>query len=51
MSIYDTKDIFVKELHVLLAQRLLSITDYSLDKEVFFLHVDHMHPAISLTGI
>ncbi|KAM0747435.1 hypothetical protein T439DRAFT_359225 [Meredithblackwellia eburnea MCA 4105] len=34
VSIYDTKDVFVKELQVLLAQRLLVIKDYALDKEI-----------------
>ncbi|KWU47479.1 hypothetical protein RHOSPDRAFT_30906 [Rhodotorula sp. JG-1b] len=33
VSIYDTKDVFVKELQVLLAQRLLAIRDYALEKE------------------
>ncbi|KAG6917758.1 hypothetical protein DXG01_001163 [Tephrocybe rancida] len=32
VSIYDSKDLFVKELQVLLAQRLLSITDDTSDK-------------------
>ena len=36
VSIYDSKDVFVKELQVLLAQRLLAIKDYSLEKEVRF---------------
>lgn len=34
VSIYDTKDVFIKELQVLLAQRLLAIKDYELDREV-----------------
>lgn len=34
VSIYDSKDVFVKELAVLLAQRLLSITDYELAREL-----------------
>lgn len=34
VSIYDSKDLFVKELQVLLAQRLLAITDGNYDKEV-----------------
>lgn len=42
VSIYDSKDFFVKELQVLLAQRLLAITDASdvarVDKEVSALH-------------
>ncbi|GAA5986672.1 hypothetical protein JCM10908_003852 [Rhodotorula pacifica] len=33
VSIYDTKDVFIKELQVLLAQRLLAIRDYALEKE------------------
>lgn len=32
VSIYDSKDLFVKELQVLLAQRLLAITDDNFDK-------------------
>lgn len=32
VSIYDSKDLFVKELQVLLAQRLLAIKDDSMDK-------------------
>ncbi|KAK4055575.1 hypothetical protein OIV83_000121 [Microbotryomycetes sp. JL201] len=34
VSIYDTKDVFIKELQVMLAQRLLAIKDYSLEKEM-----------------
>ena len=34
VSIYDSKDLFVKELQVLLAQRLLAITDGNYEKEV-----------------
>ncbi|GAA5882042.1 hypothetical protein JCM16303_005574 [Sporobolomyces ruberrimus] len=34
VSIYDTKEVFVKELQVLLAQRLLVIRDYSFEKEI-----------------
>lgn len=34
VSIYDSKDVFIKELQVLLAQRLLAIKDYALEKEV-----------------
>ncbi|BGP31162.1 hypothetical protein JCM10296v2_002926 [Rhodotorula toruloides] len=34
VSIYDTKDVFVKELQVLLAQRLLAIQDYAFEREV-----------------
>ncbi|GAA5893198.1 anaphase promoting complex subunit 2 [Sporobolomyces salmoneus] len=34
VSIYDTKEVFVKELQVLLAQRLLLIRDYSFEKEI-----------------
>lgn len=32
VSIYDSKDLFVKELQVLLAQRLLAITDDNTEK-------------------
>lgn len=32
VSIYDSKDLFVRELQVLLAQRLLAITDDSTEK-------------------
>lgn len=34
VSIYDTKDVFIKELQVLLAQRLLAIRDYAIEKDV-----------------
>ena len=34
VSIYDSKDLFVKELQVLLAQRLLAVTDGNYEKEV-----------------
>jgi anaphase-promoting complex subunit 2 len=34
VSIYDSKDVFIKELQVSLAQRLLAIKDYALDREV-----------------
>jgi anaphase-promoting complex subunit 2 len=34
VSIYDSKDLFVKELQVLLAQRLLAIRDGKFEKEV-----------------
>ncbi|KIJ64413.1 hypothetical protein HYDPIDRAFT_175406 [Hydnomerulius pinastri MD-312] len=33
VSIYDSKDLFIKELQVLLAQRLLAIKDGNLDRE------------------
>lgn len=38
VSIYDSKDLFVKELQVLLAQRLLAITDGNFEKEVHYFH-------------
>lgn len=34
VSIYDTKDVFIKELQVLLAQRLLALQNYALHREV-----------------
>lgn len=34
VSIYDTKDLFIKELQVLLAQRLLAVKDGNIDREV-----------------
>ena len=37
VSIYDSKDLFVKELQVLLAQRLLAVTDGNYEKEVCLL--------------
>lgn len=37
VSIYDTKDVFIKELQVRIAQQLLAITDYVLDAQVRFL--------------
>lgn len=39
ISIYDSKDLFIKELQVLLAQRLLAVTDGDYDKEVSSLDV------------
>lgn len=39
VSIYDSKDLFVKELQVLLAQRLLVVKDGNFEKEVRFLVV------------
>lgn len=37
VSIYDSKDIFVKELQILLGKRLLEIKDQNYDAEVHFL--------------
>lgn len=34
VSIYDTRDVIVKELQILLAQKLLAVKDYDLEKEV-----------------
>lgn len=34
VSIYDSKDLFVKELQTLLAQRLLAVEDGNFEKEV-----------------
>jgi hypothetical protein len=34
VSIYDSKDLFIKELQVLLAQRLLAVSDGNYDNEV-----------------
>ena len=34
VSIYDTRDVIVKELQILLAQKLLAVRDYDLEKEV-----------------
>lgn len=34
VSIYDTKELFVKELQTLLAQRLLAIKDYAFEREL-----------------
>lgn len=41
VSIYDSKDLFVKELQVLLAQRLLAIQDGNYDREVRILTYEH----------
>lgn len=41
VSIYDTKDLFVKELQVLLAQRLLAVKDGNFDREV-----SHQFPTV-----
>lgn len=38
VSIYDSKDLFIKELQVLLAQRLLALKDGNLDLEVSCTH-------------
>lgn len=34
LNIYDSKEVFVKELQVILAERLLSAKDYDVDREV-----------------
>ncbi|TIB40487.1 hypothetical protein E3P86_00658 [Wallemia ichthyophaga] len=34
VSIYDSKEVFVEELQVMLAQRLMSLKDYNLEKEI-----------------
>lgn len=34
LNIYDSKEVFVKELQVILAERLLSSKDYDVEKEV-----------------
>ncbi|KAL7414537.1 hypothetical protein BDY24DRAFT_360993 [Mrakia frigida] len=34
VSIYDTRDVIVKELQILLAQKLLAVRDYDLEKEI-----------------
>jgi hypothetical protein len=36
LNIYDTKDVFVKELQVILADRLLASKDYGVGREVVF---------------
>lgn len=41
VSIYDTKDVFIKELQVRLAQQLLAIRDYSLQREVSYTSVHY----------
>ena len=48
VSIYDSKDLFVKELQVLLAQRLLAIKDGNFDKEVFVLTPGKRHTDLIL---
>ena len=48
VSIYDPKDIFVKEFQVLLSQRLLAVTDGNHEKEVkptLRLSLDSSHPS------
>ena len=35
LNIYDTKEVFVKELQVILAERLLSSKDYEVEREVY----------------
>lgn len=34
VSIYESRDVIVKELQILLAQKLLAVKDYDLEKEV-----------------
>lgn len=58
VSIYDSKDLFVKELQVLLAQRLLGITDGNFDREVRFyrarlrlLHSTYVHECVQRRNI
>ena len=34
VSIYDSKEVFIEELQVMLAQRLMSLKDYNLEKEI-----------------
>jgi anaphase-promoting complex subunit 2 len=36
VSIYDSRDLFVKDLQVLLAKRLLAVKDGNFDEEVYF---------------
>ena len=36
LNIYDTKEVFVKELQVLLAEKLLSSKEYDVEREVRF---------------
>jgi len=42
VSIYDSKDLFVKELQVLLAQRLLAVQDGNFEKEVWYFCIIRM---------
>lgn len=50
VSIYDTKDVFIKELQVLLAQRLLEIKDYDLERDVgLALHLKVLYGSRSLS--
>lgn len=34
VNIYDTKDVFIKEFQILLADRLLAVSDYDTEREV-----------------
>jgi anaphase-promoting complex subunit 2 len=34
LNIYDTKEVFVKELQVILAEKLLSSREYDVEREV-----------------
>ena len=47
VSIYDSQDLFIKELQVLLAQRLLAIKDGNFDKEVCSFLIKHCPKAPS----
>lgn len=48
VSIYDSKDLFVKELQVLLAQRLLAVKDGNFEKEVC---QNSMYPCVKPTRL
>lgn len=49
VSIYDSKDLFVKELQVLLTQRLLAVKDGNYEREVCasFIWLEHSNDATS----
>ncbi|EIW81206.1 ubiquitin-protein ligase [Coniophora puteana RWD-64-598 SS2] len=54
VSIYDSKDLFIKELQVLLAQRLLAVTDGNYDRErrnVEILKIRFGEPALQVCEV
>jgi hypothetical protein len=47
LNIYDTKEVFVKELQVILAERLLSSKEYDVEREVRPTVIANNRPATS----
>ena len=53
LNIYDTKEVFVKELQVILAERLLASKDYNAEKEVISIDkcVDRQHRNLEMIKV